>query len=138
MLLYKKEMPKTRPDRLLVWRGEKEKTTGGLRKSDLVRNKSGRIVSKRASNAAKKKSHLGELLKKPGDKFDAHKKAVKKEEGAAHKKMVAKRAKPKRIKLEPAAPRVDGSQKAFDPKAKNRTKISVENIIFGKRRKKRK
>merc|ERR1711915_1154506 len=37
-----------------VFRGTKTKTSGGLKKSDLTRNKSGKIVSKRASEAAKK------------------------------------------------------------------------------------
>merc|ERR1712185_283111 len=38
-----------------VFKGGKEKTTGGLTKSDLVINKRGKVVSKKASAAAKKK-----------------------------------------------------------------------------------
>merc|ERR1719420_448513 len=38
----------------VVLRGNKEKTVGGLTKSDLTRNKSGRIVSKKRSAFAKK------------------------------------------------------------------------------------
>merc|ERR1712215_100292 len=37
-----------------VFRGTKAKTSGGLKKSDLVRNKAGRIVSRKASENAKK------------------------------------------------------------------------------------
>merc|ERR1712080_65085 len=37
-----------------VFRGTKAKTSGGLSKSDLVKSKSGKVVSKKASEAAKK------------------------------------------------------------------------------------
>jgi hypothetical protein len=37
-----------------VFRGTKEKTTSGLKKSDLTRNKQGKVVSKKASAAGKK------------------------------------------------------------------------------------
>ena len=37
-----------------VFRGTKEKTSGGLKKSDLVKSKSGKVVSKKASAQAKK------------------------------------------------------------------------------------
>merc|ERR1719420_1051667 len=39
----------------VVFRGGKEKTYTGMTKSDLVKNKTGRIVSKKASAAAKKR-----------------------------------------------------------------------------------
>merc|ERR1719213_1558821 len=38
----------------VVLRGSKEKTVGGLTKSDLIRNKTGKIVSKKQSASAKK------------------------------------------------------------------------------------
>merc|ERR1719412_3585239 len=38
----------------VVFRGGKEKTSGGLTKSQLVKNKAGKIVSKKASAAGKK------------------------------------------------------------------------------------
>merc|ERR1712176_995697 len=38
-----------------VLRGSKEKTSGGLKKGDLLKSKSGRIVAKKASAAAKKR-----------------------------------------------------------------------------------
>merc|ERR1712014_58219 len=39
----------------VVFRGSKEKTSGGLTKGDLIKSKTGRIVGKRASAAAKKR-----------------------------------------------------------------------------------
>merc|ERR1712225_213137 len=40
--------------KLVVFRGNKSKTTGGLQKSDLVKNKSGKIVSRKQSAFGKK------------------------------------------------------------------------------------
>ncbi len=40
----------------IVLRGGKEKTVGGLTKSDLIKNKYGKVVSKKASLRAKKNS----------------------------------------------------------------------------------
>merc|ERR1712060_128793 len=37
-----------------VFRGGKEKTSGGLKKSDIVKSKSGKLVSKKQSAAGKK------------------------------------------------------------------------------------
>ena len=36
-----------------VWHGLAQKTSGGLRKKDLIRNKSGKIVSKKKSKLGK-------------------------------------------------------------------------------------
>merc|ERR1712046_479994 len=42
-----------------VWRGTKAKTSGGLTKDKLMKNRHGKVVSKAASAAAKKRcSHL--------------------------------------------------------------------------------
>merc|ERR1719247_1922069 len=38
----------------VVFRGNKEKTSGGITKADLIKNKAGKIVSKKASAAGKK------------------------------------------------------------------------------------
>merc|ERR1719162_2854697 len=48
------KIAKGRFARSVVFRGSKVKTTGGLTKSDLVKNKAGRIVSKKALAAGKK------------------------------------------------------------------------------------
>merc|ERR1712032_302654 len=46
--------------RAVVFSGSKEKTKTGLTKSDLIRNKSGKIVSRKASAAGKKRcEHQG-------------------------------------------------------------------------------
>ena len=50
--------------RIQVWRGVKKKTRGGLTKADITKNKYGKLVSKKASAAAKKKSNLPTLKKK--------------------------------------------------------------------------
>merc|ERR1711904_525098 len=39
--------------KLQVWKGQKVKTKGGLKKDDLVKSKTGRIVSKKASEKSK-------------------------------------------------------------------------------------
>lgn len=46
-----------------VFSGKKEKTVGGLHKNDLIMNKSGKIVSKKASVAAKKKAGFKKISK---------------------------------------------------------------------------
>ena len=45
--------------RSLVWNGQREKTLGGLKKRDLVKNSKGKIVSKRKSEVARKLNNLG-------------------------------------------------------------------------------
>merc|ERR1719468_127525 len=45
----------------VVFRGSKEKTSGGLTKSQLMKNKQGRVVSKAAS-LARKKLYVGSKL----------------------------------------------------------------------------
>ena len=53
---------KTYGCRSAVFRGKAKKTTGGLKKEDLIKNKYGNIVSKKRSEAAKQKSNLGNFL----------------------------------------------------------------------------
>ena len=45
-----------------VYRGTRLRTPGNLKKSDLMKNKFGKIVSKKASSLAKRKSNLGRYL----------------------------------------------------------------------------
>ena len=49
---------KTVGTRAEVWHGTAKKTSGGLQKNDLLKNKSGRIVSKAKHNTAKKEMRL--------------------------------------------------------------------------------
>merc|ERR1712118_75311 len=53
------KIAKGRMAKVVVFRGSKVKTTGGLKQTDLVKNKNGRIVSKKASAAAKKRYASG-------------------------------------------------------------------------------
>ena len=86
--------------RLAVWKGERSKTSGGLTKKDLVKNKRGKIVSKRKSDQAGKDNNLGEWLRAkdvsvPKDKMLHAKKG---------KKKAAPKAAPKPKKAPPKAP----------------------------------
>merc|ERR1712137_759843 len=49
--------------RAVVFSGKKEKTGSGLKQTDLVKNKTGRIVSKKASTASKKRFQGSRLQK---------------------------------------------------------------------------
>merc|ERR1712007_134557 len=46
-----------------VWKGTRERTAGGLRKKDLRKSKSGKIVSKKQSDLAKKRMKKGGISK---------------------------------------------------------------------------
>ena len=48
--------------RIAVWNGERAQTTGGLKKADLIKNRHGRIVSKKKSEVARKLNNLGNFL----------------------------------------------------------------------------
>merc|ERR1719392_297420 len=55
----KSQVAKGKRAKSSVWRGTKAKTSGGLTKDKLMMNKRGKVVSKAASAAAKKRSsHL--------------------------------------------------------------------------------
>ena len=70
-------MPSSK-QRLEVWRGIRAKTSGGLRKEDLVKNKRGKIVSKRKSEQAGDQNNLGDFLRKDGIKVSKDKMLYKK------------------------------------------------------------
>ena len=53
-----------------MWRGDRLKTSGGLFKRDLVKNKRGKIVSKKKSGQASGANNLGQWLRKKGDTFE--------------------------------------------------------------------
>ena len=117
------------------------KTSGGLKKEDLIKNKRGKIVSKRKSLAAKKKeNNLGQWLRSKGDHFlskgltkeaiGRKKKGSKKDLKNESPKKDLKKEVPKISKVEPVKP---------GDKIDDKTKISVANIRRSKRvRKKRK
>ena len=94
-------------ERLRVWRGELKKTSGGLKKSQLIKNKRGKIVSRRKSGQSKKTetNNLKNWLRSKGDKFGDKPKGLKDEEdGPEEEKMSEVPAKPK-TKPKKAAPK---------------------------------
>ena len=60
-------MPSSK-QRIEVWRGVRAKTSGGLTKSDLIKNKRGKLVSKRKSGQAFAQNNLGSFLREKGKK----------------------------------------------------------------------
>ncbi len=133
--------------RRLVWSGKLRKTTGGLTRDDLMLNRSGRIVSKRKSEAASKVNNLGTWLRVRGQGFkevpsnakkgsngkDAKnvvpKKEIKKEPKkvakVAPKKVVPKKVAPKKVAPK-QAPKV---VKKIAPKAQKRKLGSKKTTV---------
>ena len=114
-------------ERQRVWKGELKKTSGGLRKQDLIKNKRGKIVSKKKSESAKKNkdaNNLGQWLRSKGDKFLS--KGLKPTDIVRKKK---KKEVPK--KLEKEEPEKAGEKKDL-------SKVSVGNIIVGRPKRVRK
>ena len=84
------------PERLRVWKGELLKTSGGLTLKDLMKNKRGKIVSKRKSHSAKDNANnLGDWLRKKGDNFFS--KGITKDN--VKKKGAAPGPKPKKLEV---------------------------------------
>merc|ERR1719361_993911 len=64
--MKKSVIAKGRGAKSRVFRGNKARTVGGLKKSDLIRNKQGKVVSKKGSAAGKRryqKNGLGKWTK---------------------------------------------------------------------------
>merc|ERR1712087_31152 len=59
----------------MVLRGSKVKTSGGLKKDNLKKNKAGKVVSKKASDRSKK-AYVGSALQKWGKAVQAAKKEL--------------------------------------------------------------
>ena len=81
-----------------VWFGRRAKTSGGLTKADLIKNKRGKIVSKKKSGQAGAQNNLGGYLRETGKKVEKdkmlRKKGDVKQEASEPKKKPAA-AKPK-------------------------------------------
>ena len=146
--------------RIAVWKGERAKTSGGLTKKDLVKNKRGKIVSKRKSTQAGNDNNLGEWLRAknvsvPKDKMLHPKKGKKaapkpapKPKAAPKPKKAAPKPKKKLKKPKPppnkvpkkvpkkAAKKATKKGPKINPLTKqpydpsSKSKISVDNIIF--------
>jgi len=116
--------------RRLVWSGKLRRTTGGLTRDDLMLNRSGRIVSKKKSQAASKVNNLGTWLRVSGQGFKevpsnakkgtngkgataAAKKvakvpkkvALKKQSGSSASRSAVKQVVPKKVALKKVVPR---------------------------------
>ena len=73
--MKKSVVAKGKSAKSVVFRGTKVKTSGGLKKGDLVRNKRGKVVSKKAS-ARSKSSKGGKAIMKWGAAFKQARKAL--------------------------------------------------------------
>jgi len=141
-------------ERIRVWKGELEKTSGGLRKVDLIKNKRGKIVSKSKSEAAKKnaQNNLGAWLRSKGDHFLS--KGLKQEnivrKGKPGRKAFKQKKEEKQVGKAPKGPAPIAKKKPGPPKItrtepskpgdkpKNRTNIDVGNISTRPKRKRKK
>ena len=139
-------MPSRAEQRRLVWSGKMRKTTGGLRRDDLVLNRHGRIVSKRKSLAASKVNNLGNWLRDKGQKFGDKPAQAKKGSNGKPKKIdaapkkVAPKPKPKKVKPKPkvVAPKpkpkvVKPKPKVVVPKPKPKLKIPKKKKLDSKK-----
>jgi hypothetical protein len=63
--IFLKQIRKMYGSKIQVYNGTKTRTASGLTKDKLTKNKRGKIVSKKASNAAKRKSNLKGFLIRP-------------------------------------------------------------------------
>lgn len=86
----------TSQQRSEVWRGARKKTSGGLTKESLTKNKRGKIVSKKKSEQASSQNNLGSWLRERGKKVEKAKMLRKGSDPPADapksKKKVAKKA----------------------------------------------
>ena len=112
-----------------VWAGTRTRTSGGLTKSMMVKNKRGKLVSKKKSTQAASQNNLGSWLRTTGKKVAKSEMLRKKSEppsadkkGGGPKAKVAPKAKPA-PKPAPKPPRKKAAPKAAPkpapkPKAK--------------------
>ena len=135
-------------ERMRVWKGELKKTSGGLTKKDLIKNKRGKIVSKKKSEqAVGDENNLGSWLRGKGDKFQGKPKGYKKDAGEDEKddEKLAEvpQKKPKlRLKLKlqtkapkkrPPPPKKPAPAKAQRPKkTRNKPMVAGEKKEYGK------
>ena len=154
-------MPSTQ-QRLQVWQGLRAKTSGGLTKADLVKNKRGKIVSKKKSKQAHDQNNLKSFLREKGKSIPKDKmlyargsKAPKPEasKGAARTAPKKQRERPAIAAKKPAAPpvRPERPKRKLAPKKKkkvstltkqapdsdSKTAISVDNVRRGRRKRKK-
>ena len=123
--------------RRLVWSGKMRRTTGGLTRDDLMLNRSGRIVSKRKSQAASKVNNLGTWLRVGGQGFkevpsNAKKGTNGKDVKKVLKKVVPKKVVPKKVAPKKVVPKKVAPPKVVKkiaPKAPKKKKLDSKNTV---------
>ena len=125
--------------RIAVWEGRKEKTSGGLKKSDLIKNRQGRIVSKKKSAVAKRLNNLGSHLrgKKAEPKKAEPKKAAKKAAKKTANKTAKKTAKKKVEEEDYVDDQVREKKRKKPKKGYASGDVDPANIVVGKRRRRK-
>jgi len=113
-----------------VWSGKLRKTTGGLTRDDLMLNRSGRIVSKRKSEAASKVNNLGTWLRVRGQGF-------KEVPSNAKKGSNGKDAKPKKVAPKKVAPKKVAPKKVVPKKVAPKQAPKVVKKIAPKAQKRK-
>jgi hypothetical protein len=138
-------------ERLRVWKGELRRTAGGLKKSDLAKNKRGKIVSLKKSQSSRKENNLKDWLRTPGQSFAGKLKNAGKPLPAKKGKSKLNPPKPKpKLKPQPpqkkkkASPKKAPVKKAPVKKVKvpgvagqhkDVTKVTIGNILVKKKQK---
>ena len=105
----------SRQQRSQVWLGTRAKTSGGLTKSMLVKNKRGKLVSKKKSEQASSQNNLGSGLREKGKKVEKAQMLRKKSApppDAPKKKAVQKKPAPSKKAVKKAAPKPKPAPKA--------------------------
>lgn len=102
-------MPSSK-QRIEVWRGQRKRTSGGLTKDMLTKNKRGKIVSKKKSNQASDQNNLGGFLRKKGLKVPKDEMLYKKGE----------KSKKKSEQSKPAPKKSEQKKSAAAPKPKKK------------------
>ena len=146
-------------ERLRVWQGDLKKTSGGLTRDNLVKNKRGKIVSrKKSGQAVGDANNLGSWLRGKGDAFTGKPKGFKvgkapgggdddeklaevpkpkpKPKKVAPKKVVPKKVAPKKSKPKPVAKKVkaaviDLTDSPVKAKQKKKKKKKLEPMKAG-------
>ena len=99
-----------------VWRGIRKKTSGGLTKEHLTKNKRGKIVSKKKSTQASSQNNLGSWLRQKGKKVEKTDMLRKKADPPADAPISKRPKKPKKSKgkkeVPKAAPKLKPAPKA--------------------------
>jgi hypothetical protein len=120
--------------RRLVWSGKLRKTTGGLNRDDLMLNRSGRIVSKRKSEAASKVNNLGTWLRVRGQGFKEVPSNAKKGSNGKDAKAQIKKEKVAPKKVAKVAPKKQQPPKKKVAKAVKKIELKAQKRKLGSKK----